>query len=469
MLIGTAVSAAYTFTQVPLYRATSVVFVSTSSGNSLIDLAQGSDFTQQRVQTYASLVSTPKVIQPVINELGLGMTPAKLARFISASVPLNTTLIKIDVENAHPDRAATIANKIAASLSASVVVLEGEKHSDDSPVRLTQVSPAVAPQTPVSPNIPLYLTLGGLIGLAMAIAVAVMRDVFDTRIRGINDLQAITKDPIIGAIPFDPQAKKRPIILQSDPQNPLGEAFRGLRTNLQFLDLSGDRTFVITSSVPGEGKTTTAINLAIALADAGKRVALVDADLRRPQIADYLRLEGSAGLSNLLIGELSLEQVLQPWGTRELFVLPSGTRPPNPNELLASPQMSSLITTLSEYFDAVIIDCPPLLPVADAAILARLTAGALVVVRASRTNQHQLSASITALETIDAKVAGLVLSMVPLKGADSYSYYGYGYGYGHPDARDAAESTEKRHRKGRRDRNALTTPQDFFMDDARKR
>ena len=182
---------------------------------------------------------------------------------------------------------------------------------------------------------------------------------------------------------------------------------------------------VVTSSLPGEGKSTTTINLAIALADAGSRVALVDADLRRPSVSKYLGIEGKVGLTTVLIGRATLDDVVQPWGNGKLHVLPSGQIPPNPSELLGSKAMAQVLTQLAAKYDVVLIDTPPLLPVTDAAILARLTSGALVVVSADKLHRNQLRESLGSLETVGARILGIVLNRVARKPSDAYTYYDY--------------------------------------------
>ncbi|WP_292835399.1 polysaccharide biosynthesis tyrosine autokinase [Microbacterium sp.] len=446
-LLGVGAAAGYSLTRTPMYEAQSTVFVSTQAGGTIGELQQGSTFTQARVTTYSNLVTTPIVMNPVIAKLDLGVSANTLAQAVTASSPLNTTLITISVTDADPLLAADIANALAASLTAAVESIETPNGSDASPVRLTRVKDAVTPLAPSSPNVSLNLVLGGLIGLALGIGVAVLRSVLDTRIRTPQDLTPVTDAPLIGAIAFDPKAKDRPIIVHADPLSPRAESFRALRTNLQFLDMGGRASFVITSSVPSEGKSTTTINLAIALADAGKRVALLDADLRKPKVAEYLGIEGGAGLTDVLIGRVKVGDVMHPWGDRTMYVMPAGKIPPNPSELLGSQQMATLLEVLERDFDVVLCDAPPLLPVTDAAILARATSGALVVVSAGRTNRHQLSGAIDALQTVGAKVAGIVLSMVPTRGPDAYAYtygYGYGQGYGYVQGQSKAEKRAAR-------------------------
>lgn len=453
VLLGVGVSAAYSLTRTPLYDTQSTVFVSTQAGGTVAELQQGQNFTQSRVTTYANLVTTPIVMNPVIAELGLGVSANSLASSVTASSPLNTTLITISVTDPDPLMAADIANALAASLTAAVEKIETPNGTETSPVRLTRVKDAIPPLAPSSPNVSLNLILGGLVGLAIGIGIAVLRSVLDTRVRTPQDLGAVTDAPLIGAIAFDPKAKDRPLIVHADPLSPRAESFRALRTNLQFLDMGGRNSFVITSSVPAEGKSTTTINLAIALADAGKRVALLDCDLRKPKVAEYLGIEGGAGLTDVLIGRARVGDVMHPWGDRPMYVLPAGKIPPNPSELLGSSQMATLLEVLERDFDVVLCDAPPLLPVTDGAILAKATSGALVIVSAGRTNRHQLSGAVDALQTVGAKVAGMVLSMVPTRGPDSYAYaYGYGYGYGYGQGYRYAQKTENERgsRKARR-------------------
>lgn len=455
-LVGIGIAAVFSLTRTPQYETQSTVFVSSQSGSTIQELQQGNTFTQERVATYTNLVSTPIVMNPVIAELDLGITAAELDAQVEASSTLNTTLITITVSDPDPILAADIANALAASLTSAVEEIETPNDSDTSPVRLTRVKDALPPLTPSSPNAPLNLALGALVGLALGVGAAVLRSVLDTRIRSPRDVEQVTDRPMIGAIPFDPKVKERPLIVHADPLSPRAESFRALRTNLQFLDMEGRSSFVITSSVPAEGKSTTTINLAIALADAGKRVALLDTDLRKPKVAEYLGIEGGAGLTDVLINRARVGDVMLPWGQRSLWVLPAGKVPPNPSELLGSAQMHTLLEVLERDFDVVLCDAPPLLPVTDAAILAKATSGAIVIVASGRTNRHQLNGAMDALQTVGAKVAGLVMTMVPTRGPDAYYAYGagYGYGYGYFQEQPAKGRTAKADGGGGRRRGA---------------
>lgn len=446
-LIGIGSAAAYSLTRTPMYEASSKVFVSAQGTSTVAELQQGNSFTQSRVVTYVDLVKTQTVLLPVISDLQLDLTSEQLVEQVSASAALNTLIITIKVEDADPETAAEIADGLAESLQTVVEAIEKPASGEPSPVRLTQVQRAQIADAPSSPNVPVNLALGLLVGLAVSIGLAVLREVLDTKIRNERDVREVTDAPLLGGIAYDAKARARPLIVHEDPRSPRAESFRALRTNLQFIDLDGRKSFVITSSIQSEGKSTTATNLALAMADTGLKVVLVDADLRRPKMHTYLELEGGAGLSDVLAGRAKLTEVLQRWGRQNLYVLLSGTVPPNPSELLGSSQMERLIEQLEGAFDVVLFDTPPLLPVTDAAIVAKATSGAIVVAGVGAASRHQLEGALETLQQIGAPLAGIVLTMIPTKGPDAYGYgrYGYGqYGYGY------AQAPAKKRRFGKR-------------------
>lgn len=429
-LLGVAAASTLTILATPKYQASTLVYVQVSA-STVGDLAQGGAFAQNQAKSYAEVVSTPRVLDSVVKDLNLNTTAAALAASVTADAPTLTVNIRITVTRDSPTQAAQIANAVTASFKQ--VISEITKPAAGGPqVSISVLQNATVPSGPSSPNAGFNLALGLLVGLALGVGIAVLWQVLDTRIRGERDVDAITKAPVIGGITFDPNAIKRPLIVQDDPHSVRAEAFRTLRTNLQFLDIeSGARSFAITSSIPSEGKSTTAANLAIALADAGAHVAIIDADLRRPKLAEYFGIEGAVGLTDVLISRATLADVLQPWGRGNLLVLPAGTVPPNPSELLGSRAMASVLHTLEEEFDVVLIDLPPLLPFTDGALVSKLTRGAIVVVAAGRTHKGEFGGAIAALENVGAHVAGIIMTMLPSKGPDAYGYGGYGgYGYG---------------------------------------
>ncbi|HEY0248640.1 MAG TPA: polysaccharide biosynthesis tyrosine autokinase [Gryllotalpicola sp.] len=448
VVVGVGVAALYSTLKAPTYTADSKVFVNTQVGGNAADLVQGQNYSQDRITSYAGLVTTPAVLQPVIVGLHLNETPGSLARQISASAPVNTTLLQIEASSTDPKMAADLANAAAESLTTVVQSLETtDADQNVSPVKLSRVQDAVVPQAPSSPNIPLNILLGLLVGLALGVAVAVLRETLDTRVRTEHDVETISTAPIVGGITFDPRAASRPLIVADDPFSNRAEAFRTLRTNLQFLNIGDEidldpvddegeavahrhgRSFVVTSSLPQEGKSTTTANLGLALAGTSSNILVVDADLRRPKLAGYLGLEGAVGLTDVLLGRVDLADVVQRRGKTNLYVLPAGRVPPNPSELLGSKRMTKLIGMLEEQFDYVLYDAPPLLPVTDAAVLGKNTTGSLVVVAAGKTHKNQLKAAVTSIEQVGSHVGGIVMTMLPAKGPDAYAYGRYGYGY----------------------------------------
>lgn len=440
-LLGLATSAAITIVTTPQYQSRTLVYVQVQSSGSVGELAQGSTFVQSQVKSFAEVVSTPRVLDAAITTLDLDESADELSRSIVATAPLDTVNIEIMVTRDSPAEAADIANAVTASFRTVVSEITASNNdASGSQVTVSVLRDASAPTEPVSPNTLVNLLLGLILGTVLGLAAAILREVLDTRIRGERDVLNVTSSPIIGGISFDSSAVQRPLIVQDDPHSVRAEAFRTLRTNLQFLDLGvGGKSFVITSSIPSEGKTTTAANLAITLADSGAQVVLIDGDLRRPKIASYMGLEGAIGLTDVLIARAELSDALQPWGRGNLVVLPAGTVPPNPSELLGSRAMASLIATLETEFDVVLIDLPPLLPVTDAALVSKLTRGVLLVVAAGRTHKGEFAGAVAALENVGATVSGVILTMLPVRGPDAYGYGRYGYGgYGYASDADAA-------------------------------
>jgi polysaccharide biosynthesis transport protein len=449
LLLGLGAAAAYSLVVTPKYEATTELYVSVRSGDSAVsgDLVQGTNFARQAVTSYVDVVDSAIVLDRVIEQLQLDQTSDELAEHVEASSPLNTVLIDIVITNSDAEVAAEIANAVGTNF-ADVVVNQLEKPEGDaaSLVEIETIQPATVPEAASSPNVPLNLALGALVGLAIGIGISVLRSVLDTRIHSLHDITQITDKPLLGGIALDPDARTRPLIVHADPRNPRAESFRSLRTNLQFVNIEGGpRSFVITSAGPGEGKSTTTANLAISLAETGASVALIDGDLRLPKVAEYLSIEGGVGLTDVLIGRAELVDVLQKWGRGRLFVLPSGRVPPNPSELLGSAAMAALLATLTEQFDYVLIDAPPLLLVTDAAVVSKLAGGAILVAASGSTKKQELAGAVRALESIGSRLLGVVVTMLPTKGPDSYGYGNYTYGMTH-DFEDVFDTGETRER-----------------------
>ena len=423
--LGAVAAGVYSWMQAPQYTASVQLFVSISnSAVDVGDLNQGGSFAQQRVKSYADIVDSPTVTDAVIESLRLPYTSDELAEKIKSSSPVGTVLLDISVTDGSPERARDIANAIANEFPRFIAAIETPTGAVSSPVKASLTRSASLPGAPVSPTTELNVALGLMIGLVSGVGSAVLRQKLDRTIRGKREAAALADAPILGEVAEDSKSKKDPLITDS-AGNPRGEAFRALRTNIRFLSVDQRlSSFVVTGSLPGEGKTTVATNLAIALAQAGERVVLIDGDLRRPQLSTLFGLPGGVGLTNVLVGDVAVDNALQQWRhDLQLYVMTSGPIPPNPSELLGSNRLASMVQHLMSAHMTVIFDSPPLLLVTDAAILARMTHGALVVTRIGSTKTDQLEGAVEALRAVEAKVLGVVANRV--KKTRSSAYGGY--------------------------------------------
>jgi succinoglycan biosynthesis transport protein ExoP len=435
-LVGLTLAGSYSASITPTYKATASLFFSLQAGGSPNDLAQGSTYTQNQISSYAALVGTPSVLQPVIAAQDLPTDAASLAGKLSASPVPDTVIIEVSATDTVPDRAADLANAVARQLGLTVESLSPPDEAGEPSVRASVIAPARVPGAPASPRTSLNVIAGLLAGLAAGVVAAGIRDAVDTRVRTADGLRRLTDLPLLGTFgsegqrqgllqgPRSGQAQgPRQLFLETAPHGAEAESYRTLRTDVQFLGVRGrSLSLVVTSAKPAEGKSTVAANLALALAEAGTRVVLVDADLRRPSVAETLGLEGAAGLTSLLIGKAGLDDVLQRFGDGGLQVLTSGPVPPNPGELLASPAMADLIAELEERFEVIIFDTAPLLPVTDARILAQACSGTLMVASARALRRHELRDALSLLQRVDARVVGVVLTHVRRRPSEVYTY-----------------------------------------------
>ncbi|GAA1966077.1 polysaccharide biosynthesis tyrosine autokinase [Terrabacter lapilli] len=445
-LVTVGLSAAYSVLAPRTYGATTQFFVSTSGDDSATALQQGNTFTQARVKSYSQLLDSPKVLDPVIKQVGLSTTADKLSEEVTATVPLDTVIIDVNVTSDSTVTAQRIAAAIGLVFPQTIQELE-RKPGQASPVKVTVVKDATADPVPVSPRPLRNLALALALGLMLGFGAAVLRDLLDKSIKSQRDLEEVTDGTILGAIAFDTDASAHPLIVQVDPHSKRAEAFRSLRTNLQFVDVANPpKSIVVTSSLPGEGKSTTTANLALSLAETGLKVVVIEGDLRRPRLLDYLGFEGSVGLTDVLVGRAEVDDVLQQFGRTGLRLLGAGPIPPNPSELLGSANMEQLVADLTNRFDYVLIDAPPLLPVTDAAVLSTIVDGALVVVGAGIAEREQARRALESLEQVNGSLLGLILNRV--KAQELGAGYGtYEYDYRPESERQRAKGRSRRKRQ----------------------
>ncbi|MFD9632202.1 polysaccharide biosynthesis tyrosine autokinase [Streptomyces violascens] len=420
----------------PLYQAHTQLFVSASVGSATTELNQGSSFSLARVQSYVAIAASSEITEPVHRELHLPGTPAQLASRIDAEAPPGTVLVNITVSDTRPQRAALIANAVALRFRDVVQRLETPDAASKPPVKLDVIQKASAPAQPVSPKPALDLMAGLLAGLLLGAGAAVLREALDTTLNTPEALTELTALPVLASIPFDREAPQHPGVDGHQAHSARAEAFRLLRANLRFAEIDErPRILIVTSPVPRDGKTNTALNLALSMAGAGTPTVLVDADLRRPSVAETCGLVQEAGLTNVLIGKADLVDVMQQTAG-SLAVLTSGPVPPNPAELLASARMGEVLRELAESYEAVIVDTTPLLPVADTVGLAQHGQAVLLVVRAGKTPRDRVIEAADSLRMVGVRTLGTVLSMVPAPHQ--------AYGHGEPSGKRSASSPRPR-------------------------
>lgn len=428
VVLGALAAAVIVIRATPIYAAKLTFYVGATTTGTTATSPEATDlFLQNRAVSYANLASSDRLADMVVATADLKMNSSAVASRISGAAKLNTVLFVVTVQDSNPARALAIASAVGKDFPTMVADLDKNASAGTSPGLHVVSGPAVG-ASPISPRKALDLAAGIAAGLIAGLLLAVVRELLDTAVRTPEQLSELTGRPILGQVTFDSAARSSPLFLDEQHGVRRSEEFRHLRTNLSFLDVAEPvRVLVVTSSLEVEGKSTTAANLAVVAAETEARVLLIEADLRRPSVSSYLGLEHSSGLTNVLVGQVDVDDVLQRWGGDRLSVLSSGPVPPNPSELLGSSRMAALLARLREQFDMIIIDTPPLLPVTDAAVISRYADGVLLVVRHGKTKRNQVQQSMRDLDTVDARLLGSVLNMRPTRGVDSSSYYGGSY------------------------------------------
>lgn len=411
----------------PLYEASTRLFVSTTAGSSVSEIYQGNRFSQERVISYAQLLMGQTLAQRTVDKLGLDISARKLQENVTAKAAPDTVLIDVDVLDESPVRARDIANTLSDEFVAWIRELETPEGATRPDARVVVEQRASIPVNPVIPKPARNLVIALALGVILGIGLAIVRELLDNTIKERQTLEAITGAGLVGSVPLDKERRRQAAVSFDIDNSAIAEAFRKIRTNLQFLAVDNPpRVIVVTSSMPSEGKSTTAINIALALAEAEHSVVLVDGDMRRPTLAKYLDLVGSVGFSTVLSGRASLSEALQKTRFPGLTVLTSGTIPPNPSELLGSQSARKLLSDLRVQFDYVIVDSTPLLAVTDAAILAAGADGVLIMARFGQTKRDQLAHAVESLKSVGAPLLGAIFTMMPSRGSSSYSYSYYG-------------------------------------------
>jgi len=484
-----AAGAAYLVSQrlTPVYEASTTLLISEASSNQTADYT--SILTSERLaRTYAAMMTKQPVLEAVIAQLGLEMNLEDLEEAVTVQTVRDTQLIEVFAEDTHPLRAAQIANTIftvfdaqnralqASRFATSKESLEAQLDEVNAQINraaeslaalpegelaerdrletslaqyrqtyaglltsyeeirvaeaqatsnVVQVEPAQPPDEPVRPRVAVNTLLAGMVGFMLAVGGVFLVEALDNTLRTPDDVTRALGLPVLGVI-AEHDVEDGHLVALALPRSPIAEAFRSLRTNLQFASV--DRPLVkllVTSPGPGEGKSTVAANLAAVLAQSGKRVTLLDADMRRPRVHKLYGLPNRHGLSGLFVdSHAALNGAMQMTPMENLSAITTGDLPPNPSELLGSEKMNEIISQVMQQSDVLVIDSPPVMLVTDSAVLSQRVDGVLLVLRQGETNLEFARQSVEALRRVGANLLGVVLNGVPVR-SGRYGYYNY--------------------------------------------
>lgn len=422
----------------PLYQSAAMFYVNNNSlslGEASLSISSA-DISASRglVKSYIVILNTRETINDVIDYADVDRTYGQVKSMISAESVNSTEIFKVVVTSPDPQEAKKIADAVAYILPKRISsIIEGTSAK--------VVDSAVVPATPSSPSYSRNIVIGFCMGLFLAAAWVILWALMDITIRSEEDITQNSKSPILAAVPdmevrskggsyygygkkgaYDKSSGKRVELVGGNISFAAAEAYKLLRTKLQFsfADEADCRVIGVSSSLTGEGKSLTAVNLAYSASQLGKRVLLVDCDMRRPTLAEKLPIHKTPGLSDFLSGQIQADNLLQLCGIKDdekaFHAISAGSTPPNPMELLSSRRMSKMIELLRQRYDYIILDLPPVGEVGDALAVAKLTDGMLIVVRQNYCDRIALNSAIRQFEFVDAKILGIVFNCINEEG-----------------------------------------------------
>ena len=441
IVVGAAAGFGYASLQPKVYAASSSGYVTVGESGT-VDVLSGSTAAKERARSYAAIVSSEAVAQKIKqNNPELSMTTGQIRGSLTATAGENAALITVNAKASSPKNAQLLANSALQATADYIKEIEQNpgnaqalvngdnavvSPTGGNTVRVIPLNNASVNPPLVAPNYKQNVLIGAGTGLVLVYAAIFLRRALDQRIRTRDDAIKATNSNILGVLPVSDDLAEENIVHASNDDHIAHESIRQLRTNLRFVNIDNPpSSFIVTSAVPGEGKSTVSLAVARSMASSGQPVILIDADLRRPTVAKKLHINAKIGLTQVLAGQVDIAEAVHQVEDSKLFVLPAGRIPPNPSELLGSDKMRQLIEELSKEF-LVIVDAPPLLPVTDASLLSHAVDGVIMVGTVGKSHREQMTEAVAVLERVNSHLFGVVLNKAPRKGLGN-SYYGFGY------------------------------------------
>lgn len=415
-VIFAGVTALISKTLTEIYRTEASLLIAVDAEAQSFDTVQAS---QSFARSYSQIIQSRNMAERVADELGDGTTADDLLAVTSFEPLSETQLLVIAAEDPSPERAQEIADTYAEVFDEFADL----RLEPTTQAQVTIADPAPLPSSPARPKPTVYTIIAALLGLAVGLGLAFLREQLDKRIRTADEVERGFEPPILGRIP----ARGR----GGQGSQAFAEAFRTLRTNLQFARGGvPPRSVAITSGRAGEGKTTAVVSLAKAAAEVGMRVVAVEGDMRLPSLQRALMPDREEplwpGLSNYLVEAAALDDIVHETSVPNLYVVPAGPPPPSPSSLLEVRRATSLIPELLRDVDLVVVDTPPISVAADAAIMATWTDGVLVMVDLSSSTFHGVENALRQIQAVHATTLGFVVNRDRSAAAGGYGYYGYG-------------------------------------------
>lgn len=411
----------------PLYTSKTTLLLVSSNDNKENSIITASDITinTKLVSTYSELIKSKNVLEKVISNLDIQIDEEELRKSIEVKSVKNTQLIEISVQNEVPEYSAQIANELTKVFETQVKEMYN--------INNIQIMNQADVQTqPSNINHKKDIIVFAMAGIVVGAGCVFISDMLNRTIKTVDGIEKEFGLPALTTIPiYENRLKKGELIVHEEPKSPISETFRTLRTNIQFIKGKEKlQTILITSTLPKEGKSFVSANLAITFAQSGKKVIVIDADMRKGRQASIFRVLRKPGLSNYLLDvseetQIKLEEYIQETKIEGLNVISEGNIPPNPSELLVSEAMINLLEKLKEIYDIIILDGPPTQLVTDSLILTRLVDSTVIVSASNETKKDNLHKIIDSIHNVEGKISGIVLNKVVVSAKEYKSKYYY--------------------------------------------